>query len=89
MATLDITVWGEKMRLSSDLDEEFIQQVADYLNEKMGEVQAHDATLLTTKIAALRVAYLIAAEYLMIKKEVGKLEFALDEIEARFDSLQL
>ena len=89
MASLEITVWDEKMRLSSDQDEAFIQQVADYLNTKMQAVKEGDATLLTTKVAALRTAYLIAAEFLMMKNEADKLDIALEELEARFESLGL
>lgn len=87
MASLEITVWDEKMRLSSDQDEAFIQQVADYLNAKMQTVQEGDATLITTKVAALRTAYLIAAEFLMMKNDVDKLDIALNELETRFDDL--
>ncbi len=89
MAALEITVWGEKIRLNSDQDEDFIRRVADYLNDKMNEVQSNDATLLTTKIAALRAAYMIAAECLLMQQEVGKLEFAMERIEEQLESLRL
>ena len=82
MASLEITLWDEKMRLTSDKDEAFIQQVADYLNEKMNEVVEGDRSL-TTKIVLLRTAYYIAAEYLMMKNEMGKLECALEQIEEK------
>lgn len=89
MATLEITLWGEKIRLNSDHDEEFVLRVADYLNDKMQEVQSNDTTLLTTKIAALRAAYVIAAEHLMMQYEVGKIEYTVDEIEKQLENSRL
>jgi cell division protein ZapA (FtsZ GTPase activity inhibitor) len=90
MATLEVTLWGEKIRLNSDQDEEFVLRVADYLNDKMKEVQSHDDTLLTTKIAALRAAYVIAAERLMVKNEVGKITFnMMDDIDKGLKNLRL
>ena len=81
MATLEITVWCEKMRVTSDEDQAFITKVADYLNEKMKEVQSGDYVELSTKIVSLRTAYCIAAELLKMQKEWGKVELALDQIE--------
>ena len=81
MATLEINVWGEKLKISSDQGEDFIRDVADYLNGKMTEVQKNDSTLITTKIAALRAAYCIAAEYVMIQQQMDKLELTVDQIE--------
>lgn len=91
MATLELTIWDEKIRLNveSDQDEEFVQRVADYLNDKMKEVKASDTTLLTTKIAALRAAYVIAADHLMLQHEVGKIEFTVDKIEKQLENLRL
>ena len=81
MATLEINVWGEKLKISSDQGEDFIRDVADYLNGKMTEVQKNDSTLITTKIAALRAAYCIAAEYVMIQQQMDKLELTVDQID--------
>ncbi len=89
MATLDIKIWDEKLRLSSDQNEEFIQRVADYLNDKMTEVYASDATLITTKIAALRAAYFIAAEYFLLKQQMGQIELTMEQIEEQIDNLLL
>ena len=81
MATVEIILWGEKIRLDSDEDSTFIQKVADYLNDKMEEVLKQDSTLITTKIVALRAAFMIAAEYMLLQQEVDKIEFAVEKLE--------
>jgi cell division protein ZapA (FtsZ GTPase activity inhibitor) len=88
MATFEITVWGEKMRVTSDEEQAFISRVADYLNEKMQMVKAGDPSELSTKIVSLRTAYLIAAEMLKMQAEMGKLDFTLEEIDKVFAKLQ-
>ena len=89
MAAVEVNVWGERMPLSSTLDGEFVQRVANYLNDKMKEEKLKDPAEITTQKLALKAAFMIAAENLLIQQEVGKLESAVEQIEMRFESLRL
>ena len=86
----EITVWDEKIRLfESDQNKEFLLHVADYLNNKMEDVKRNDTTCISTKILALRAAFTIAGEFLLMQREVSKLEFAIEKIEEQYASLRL
>ncbi|MDR0454327.1 MAG: cell division protein ZapA [Deferribacteraceae bacterium] len=89
MALQEISVWGNKLRFSSDLDREFVLYVADYVNSKMKEVKLSDPTEINTKDLALRTAYIIAVEYLLAQREVGKLETAVERFEKQFECLRI
>jgi len=88
-ALVEVDIWGEKVRLSSTQGNEFVQRIADYLNDKMREVKLEDPAEISTKKLILKVAVMVASENLLMQQEVGKLEFAVEQIEVQFESLRL
>ena len=85
----EISVWDVKIRLESEQNREFLLHVADYLNSKMEEVKRNDPSCINTRDLALRAAYTIAGELLLMQREFDKLESAVEQIEEQYASLRL
>jgi cell division protein ZapA (FtsZ GTPase activity inhibitor) len=85
---MEIMVWGQKMKLTSDEDETFVSSVADLLNVRMQEVKTANSAELNTHTIALQAAYLIAADFLKLQNEIGELELTLERIDKTFAGLQ-
>jgi cell division protein ZapA (FtsZ GTPase activity inhibitor) len=84
MAWMEVTLWDEKMRLDSDQSEEFVTNVADYLNNTIKMVRDKDPVI-TTKILALRAAYHITAELFRTKQQFNVIEDKLAKIDELFE----
>lgn len=88
MATVELNIWDEKIRITAEGESsELIKRAAEFLNEKMEIVKAEDPSVITTKIIALRAAYLIAAEFMLMQDSVTNLELAVEKIQEQLIQL--
>lgn len=62
-----VTIYGQTYNINGDAPRDYIHQLADYLNDKMEEVQAHCAAANTAQVAIL-AALNVADEYFQLKK---------------------
>jgi cell division protein ZapA len=65
----EVFIFGDKYRLKTDEDEVIVNEIADYLNNKMREIEKHSNVLTTSKIAVL-AAFNIAAECVKLRNEL-------------------
>jgi cell division protein ZapA len=66
--TTEISIMGQKFMIRSESNDDYVQQVASFVDEKIGEVMSS-----TKSVASLNVAILaamnIADEYLKFRRE--------------------
>ena len=62
-----VTIFGQTYTINGDAPRDYIHQLADYLNDKMEEVQANCAEANTAQVAIL-AALNVADEYFQLKK---------------------
>lgn len=80
---VEIKVFGQTYTVKTDAEENYIQEVAKYVNEKMDEVLKKTKSVSTLNVAIL-TALNIADDLL---KEKGKRIALLQEIESRSKNL--
>jgi cell division protein ZapA len=80
---VEIKVFGQTYTVKTEAEEDYIQEVAKYVNEKMDEVLKKTKSVSTLNVAIL-TALNIADDLL---KEKGKRIALLQEIEARSKDL--
>lgn len=68
---VEIKVMGQKFMVRSDSDEEYIQQVAEYVDRKVGEVVKNSKAVASLNVAIL-AAMNIADEFMKYKLEREK-----------------
>jgi len=68
------------------MDSETVASIANFVDKKMREMQDSMNVLTTSKIAVM-AAFDIAAEYLMLKKDVDRSIDKISEIESKIDSI--
>ncbi|RLB07084.1 MAG: cell division protein ZapA [Deltaproteobacteria bacterium] len=81
---VEVEIFGQQYVIRSDLSEEQIKEVANYVNEKMREVAEGTKSVNTLHIAIL-AALNIANEYL---QEKGKKEELLQRIKEKTERLE-
>ena len=76
MRNIEVDILGQRYKIRSDEDEEYIQRLADYLCEKIDEVQKSSKTVATHNIvvlAALNITdslFKLEEKDSLLKKEV-------------------
>ena len=76
MRNIEVDILGQRYKIRSDEDEEYIQRLANYLCEKINEVQESSKTVATHNVvvlAALNIAdhlFKIEKKSSLFKKEV-------------------
>jgi cell division protein ZapA len=53
LQTVEVTILGRRIRIRSDDDDDYIREVADYVNERMEEVQKATQTTASMNVAIL------------------------------------
>ncbi|MBC7196240.1 cell division protein ZapA [Deferribacteraceae bacterium V6Fe1] len=86
MQISDVYIYGNKYRLKTDMDSETVASIANFVDKKMREMQDSMNVLTTSKIAVM-AAFDIAAEYLILKKDIDKSIDKISEIENKIDSI--
>ena len=66
--TVEVEILNQKYNIKTDTDPKWVQEVADFLNEKIREVISSKAQLNKEKVAVL-TALNLAGELLKFKKE--------------------
>lgn len=64
---IEVTILGRKMLLSTESDEDYVREIADYVNEKMENIREQSGSTSSLNVAIL-TALDIADEYF---KQVG------------------
>jgi cell division protein ZapA len=62
-----VTIFGQPYTINGEAPRDYIHQLADYLNDKMEEVQASGSAANPTQVAIL-AALNVADEYFQLKK---------------------
>jgi len=76
MRTFEVKILGQRYKVRSDDGEDYIQQLADYVNEQLAEVQKSTRTVATHNaaiLAALNIAdnlFKLREQETRLKKEV-------------------
>ena len=78
MKSIRVNILGKEFFLKSDADEEYINQVVDYVKEKIETVQKGQAMDIIS--AVILAALNIADDYFQLKKERESL---IDKVEGR------
>lgn len=68
------------------MDSETVASIANFVDKKMREMQDSMNVLTTSKIAVM-AAFDIAAEYLILKKDVDRSIDKISELENKIDSI--
>ncbi len=72
MRTFEVKILGQRYKVRSDEKEEYVQGLAEYLNEQLAEVQKNTRTVATHNLAIL-AALNIADEFFKLKQEKSRL----------------
>lgn len=86
MQISDVYIYGNKYRVKTDMDNETVVSIANFVDKKMREMQANMNVLTTSKIAVM-TAFDIAADYLILKKDIDKSIDKISELENKLDSI--
>ena len=72
MRTLEVKILGQRYKVRSDEGEEYIQRLAEYVNEQLAEVQKGSRTVATHNVAIL-TAFNIADNLFKLREEEKRL----------------
>ncbi|MBZ4643099.1 MAG: cell division protein ZapA [Deferribacteres bacterium] len=86
MQVSDVYIYGNKYRLKTDMSEETVTSIANFVDGRMREIQSNMNVLTTSKIAVM-AAFDIAAEYLMLKKDLDRSIDKISELEEKINSV--
>jgi cell division protein ZapA len=78
-----VEILGREYKLKSDADEEYVQELARYVNEKIEEVLKNTGTVTTLDVVILTILN-IADEFFRLRNERGSIQKG---IERRFENL--
>jgi len=84
VAEVEISILGKKLILTSDADEEYIKEVANFVNERLEEARKKSPAGTMPLTVAILGALDVADEYF---KARGQSKFLKEELEKRVDSL--
>jgi cell division protein ZapA len=71
-----VEIYGQSYTLGGDLDESYVQQLAEYVDQKMKAVAAATRTVDSVRVAVL-AAMAIADEYHTLRQDKGQRDAAL------------
>jgi cell division protein ZapA len=80
---VEVNIFGHEYTVKTDADSEYIQKIASYVDEKMGEIVRNTKTVSTLNVAIL-AALNIADDFF---KEVQKREELVADVEHRSAAL--
>jgi cell division protein ZapA (FtsZ GTPase activity inhibitor) len=72
MRTFDVKILGQRYKVKSEDGDDYIQQLADFVNDNISEVQKNSKTVSTHSVVIL-AALNIADKLLKLQEEHGKL----------------
>lgn len=81
--SIEVNIFGHDYTVKTDADTEYIQEIASYVDEKMGEIVRNTKTVSTLNVAIL-AALNIADDFF---KEVKKREKLMAEVEHRSEEI--
>ncbi|MGA1847069.1 cell division protein ZapA [Deferribacter abyssi] len=84
MKVSEVSIYGNKYRIRSELDEGFLKEAAKLVENGMRDIEKNYKILTTSKIAIM-AAFNLAAEYLKLRNEITFLEVKLGEIEKKIN----
>lgn len=84
MDVREVYIFGDKYRIKTDQEQQIVEEIALFLNGRMKEIEKHANVLTTGKIAVM-AAFNIAAEYIMLKKEIESGYKVVKEINDKID----
>lgn len=86
---MEIEIYGRKhkIRVKGEEDEQYINHLTSYVDQKMREVALKSKSADTIKIAVL-AALNIADEYFLNQKKLDQLKEAIDQMESKMESLE-
>ncbi|WP_333652053.1 cell division protein ZapA [Dissulfurispira sp.] len=86
MSSIEAHILGQKYVIKGDAPPEYIQQIADFVDEKLKEVYA-TAPGITPLKAAILTALNIADELHRVKREYNSISQGIKSIENKADSI--
>jgi len=86
---IDIEIFGRsyKIRVKGEEDQQYIQRLTSYVDQKMREIAVKSRSADATKIAVL-AALNIADESFAAAKKLDQLDVELSRVEAEIESLE-
>lgn len=86
MGSVEVHILGQKYVIKGDAPAEYIQQIADFVDEKLKEVYTA-APAITPLKAAILTALNIADELHRVKREYNSISQGIKNIEDKADSI--
>lgn len=86
MGSIEVYILGQKYIIKGDAPPEYIQQVADFVDEKLNEVYT-TAPDITPLKAAILTALNIADELHRVKQQYNSISQGIKSIENKADSI--
>lgn len=86
---MEIEIYGRKhkIRVKGEEDQQYINHLTSYVDQKMNEVATKSKSADTIKIAVL-AALNIADEYFLTQKKLDQLNEVIGEMESKMESLE-
>ena len=81
---VELDILGRKIRVMSEEDDDYIKEVEEYLNEKMGEIKESTKAVATIDLALL-IALNVTSEFLKVKKAMEEAEKSSEDLIAKID----
>ncbi|TYB32859.1 MAG: cell division protein ZapA [Flexistipes sinusarabici] len=88
MNVSEVYIYGDKYKIKTEGDEEYIKDIASFVELRMKEIEKNLHVLTTSKIAVM-AAFNIAAEYFMLKEEISESKKAIEKLERKLDELEV
>jgi cell division protein ZapA len=66
--TVEVSIMGQKFMVRSDSDQEYVERIAQYVNEKIAEITSKSKSIPSLNVAIL-AAMNIADEHMQLKDE--------------------
>jgi cell division protein ZapA len=86
---VEISVMGQKLQIRSDSDEAYVEEIADFVNKKISDIQSKTKSVASTQVLIL-TAMNIADEFIRFKRENGtKKEEVAKKIESIIEHIDL
>ena len=82
MSVSEVYICGSKYKIKSDVDKDYIEQVASYVTNKMEELEEKAQVLTTSKIAVM-TAFSIADELFQLKQAIKEDIELVDRLEKK------
>ena len=81
--TVEVSIMGQKFTVRSDSNEEYVEQIAEFVNEKISEISSKTKSIPSLNVAIL-AAMNIADEYM---RHTEKKKKVITRIEKKIDGM--